>query len=116
MAKEGLEEGPQPPDGHFVPATDANANSGKTQPNQRYVYKEEEFPADQEVKPEVGKKVPFIKHVFFFLGLAILTYAYWFFGQLTLGVPDEYIATIFTVLLYNWFVSNGYELPKWLKK
>lgn len=116
MAKGGREEGPQPPGGYFVPAVGGKDTPGKTQPNQRYVYNEAEFPVAQEDKSEIGKKVPFIKHAVFFLGLAILTYAYWFFGQLSLGFPDEYFATIFTVLIYNWFVKNDYELPKWLKK
>ena len=61
-------------------------------------------------------KVPLYKHIVFFVGLAVLLYLYWFFGQVSVGIPDEYLATIFTVLLYNWFVKNDYQLPKWLKK
>lgn len=106
MAKDGPEEGPK---GGYKKTFEPDQSP--TQPVKRLT-----FTSPVPKNSPVIKKVSPLTHVVFFIGLAVLLYAYWFFGQLTLGIPDEYIATIFTVLLYNWFVKNDYELPKWLKK
>lgn len=111
MAKNGPEEGPQP-EGRYFTNYNSPKNPDETQPTG--AVRAEKL--EREPTPEPEKKPSFLKHATFFLGLAVLTYLYWFFGQLSLGFPDEYFATIFTVLIYNWFVKNDYELPKWLKK
>lgn len=115
MAKSGQEEGPQPEEGYFIPRDERSLTQADTQPT-KAVKPEREPTPEPEKQPVASKKPSFFKQAIFFIGLVFLTYLYWFFGQLTLGIPDEYIATIFTVLLYNWFVKNNYELPKWLKK
>jgi hypothetical protein len=119
MAKNDPIEGRQPENGYFKTSADVQAfykgqelKPGDTQPTG--AVRAEKL--EREPTPEPEKKPSFLKHTIFFLGLVVITYLYWFFGQISIGIPDEYVATIFTVLLYNWFVKNDYELPKWLKK
>ncbi|OGD81487.1 hypothetical protein A2572_02555 [Candidatus Collierbacteria bacterium RIFOXYD1_FULL_40_9] len=112
MAKSGdINHGPGPVFGYELeglqPTSNTKKKSVETEPTPEL---KESQPVPTTTKPS------FFKQAIFFLGLVILTYLYWFFGQLTIGIPDEYLATIFTVLLYNWFVKNNYQLPKWLKK
>lgn len=89
MAKDGPEEGPRPLERYFASTTDPKNNSGKTQPNQRYVYNENEYPVTQEDKPEIAKKVSGMSTkelaLYFgsFLGAGIIFY---FFSP---AIPDE---------------------------
>lgn len=63
-----------------------------------------------------AKSAPFITKAVSFLVLGGLLAGYWFVGQFSIGIPDELALQILTILLYNWFVENGYQVPRWFKK
>lgn len=99
MAKGGREEGPQPPGGYFVPAVGGKDTPGKTQPNQRYVYNEAEFPVAQEDKSEVTKKASGVGTKEFFvyfasiLGIGVIGFF------LSPGIPDEILVQALIALV-----------------
>lgn len=87
------------------------------------MYSENDFSLDPDLlgrnstkKPSAPEPepVPFKKRWMARFTLLLILTGVWLVGQATLGIPDELLVEIFAVLLYNWFVDNGYKLPDWL--
>lgn len=68
---------------------------------------------EKEPTPE-PEPASFWKKAFSFVVLSLILTGFWIAGQFSIGVPDELVLQFLTILLYNWFVDNGYKLPDWL--
>lgn len=61
-------------------------------------------------------KVSFLTKTISMATLALILTAIWGIGQVSIGIPDEVVLNFLMVLLYNWFVKNGYKVPDFFHK
>jgi hypothetical protein len=61
-------------------------------------------------------KISFMTKAISLASLAFILTGIWAVGQFSIGIPDEVILNFFMVLLYNWFVKNGYKVPNFFNK